>query len=329
MGVLYQSPYELSQDLTDITGNILYKLREVIQKENPDLILVHGDTTTTLSSSLAAYYHKIKLGHVEAGLRSHNKYSPWPEEINRRIAGVIADFHFAPTEKAKENLLAEGLPNESIFVTGNTVIDALKEVIGSISNNAELKKKLDQNFSFLDPHKKLLLVTTHRRENIGEGILNVCDALLQIAARPDVQIIYPVHLNPKVKKPIFERLGNHPSIHLVAPQDYLQFVYLMMNSSLIITDSGGIQEEAPALGRPVLVVRDNTERPEGVDIGVVKLVGTDPQKIVKEVCTYLDNPSFDKQKRDNYALSLYGDGQASVRIKDIILKSLTSQKVLG
>lgn len=300
------------QDLSDITSNVLLGMREVYKEWLPDVILVHGDTTTTLAASLSAYYAKVKVGHVEAGLRTHNKYSPWPEEMNRRITGATADIHFAPTEKARANLLAEGITADAIHVTGNTVIDALLDVVDRVRTDAALKSRIATEFDFLDPSKRLILVTGHRRENFGSGFENICQALAQLAERDDVQILYPVHLNPNVQEPVRRILGRVPNIKLIAPQDYLPFVYLMDRSTLLITDSGGVQEEAPSLGKPVLVMRDTTERPEAVDAGTVKLVGTDPITIVREANLLLDDPTaYETMAR---AHNPYGDGMAAARI---------------
>jgi len=304
------------QDLSDITSNVLLGMREVYQQWKPDLILVHGDTTTTLAASLSAYYAKVKVGHVEAGLRTGNKYAPWPEEMNRRLTGAITDIHFAPTAKARANLLAEGVAEETIHVTGNTVIDALLDVVDRVRTDSVLKTRFEAQFSFLDPAKRLILVTGHRRENFGQGFENICRALAQLAARGDVEILYPVHLNPNVQEPVRRILGNVPAVHLIEPQDYLPFVYLMDRATLIITDSGGVQEEAPSLGKPVLVMRETTERPEAVEAGTVKLVGTDPAAIIREANRLLDDPTaYDAMAR---AHNPYGDGKAAGRIRDIL-----------
>lgn len=309
------------QDLTDITAKVLHNLRPVLADFSPDLVLVHGDTTTTLAASLAAYYQQIAVGHVEAGLRTGNIFSPWPEEVNRKVAGAIADLHFAPTERSRANLLAENVPIDRIHVTGNTVIDALVQVVELMERDDRLKERLSKNFT-LDTAKKLILVTGHRRESFGEGFLRICRALRQIAERPDVEIIYPVHLNPNVKRPVEELLRDRSNVHLVPPQDYLPFVYLMHRSSLILTDSGGVQEEAPSLGKPVLVMRDTTERPEAVDAGTVRLVGTDEDLIVSNVSMLLDDQAaYDAM---SFAHNPYGDGQAAQRICDAILSHSTT-----
>lgn len=305
------------QDLSDITSNVLLGMRTVFKTWRPNWVLVHGDTTTTLATSLAAYYEKISVGHVEAGLRTGNIYSPWPEEMNRRIAGTISAVHFSPTETAKTNLLKEGVQDKAIIVTGNTVIDALQGVVHRVRTDAALMASLAQLFSFLDKAKKLILVTGHRRENFGDGFLNICAALAEISQRNDVQIVYPVHLNPNVQEPVRRLLGSNPNVYLIEPQDYLPFVYLMDQAYLLLTDSGGIQEEAPSLGKPVLVMRDTTERPEAVSAGTVKLVGTDKAEIIKEVNRLLiDSNEYQDMSR---AHNPYGDGNAATRITDFLL----------
>lgn len=300
-----------AQGLTDVTTSVLQKLEGVIREFQPDRILVHGDTTTTFTSSLAAFYQKVSVGHVEAGLRSGDMYSPWPEEMNRRVTGVLADLHFAPTAFARANLLAERVSPERIVVTGNTVIDALLATREKLLSNEPMRSRIAARYPFLD-EKRLILVTGHRRENFGEGMENMCRALLDIAARGDVRIVYPVHLNPNVQEPVRRILGQSPNIHLIEPQDYLPFVYLMDRAYLIITDSGGIQEEAPSLGKPVLVTRNNTERPEAVDAGTVILVGTDRSRVVAEATALLDDEAhYDAMAR---AINPYGDGLATGRI---------------
>ncbi|MDP3168468.1 MAG: UDP-N-acetylglucosamine 2-epimerase (non-hydrolyzing) [Hydrogenophaga sp.] len=303
------------QDLFDITSNILLGLKDVLQQEKPDLVLVHGDTTTTLATSLAAYYARVPVGHVEAGLRTGNKHSPFPEEMNRKLTGSIADIHFAPTAASRDNLLREGIAAEAIHVTGNTVIDALLAVVDKLRNDAALKAELAQRFAFLNPQRRLILVTGHRRENFGEGFQNICEALADIAAEhDDVEILYPVHLNPNVRQPVKDILAARglANVHLIDPVDYLPFLYLMDRSYIIVTDSGGIQEEAPSLGKPVLVMRDTTERPEAVDAGTVKLVGTSREKIVAETRRLLvDADAYATMSR---AHNPYGDGQAVQRI---------------
>ncbi|MDD2899061.1 MAG: UDP-N-acetylglucosamine 2-epimerase (non-hydrolyzing) [Desulfuromonadaceae bacterium] len=304
------------QDLTDITSRVLDGMRAVLRDWQPGLVLVHGDTTTTMASSLAAYYEKIPVGHVEAGLRTGNIYSPWPEEMNRRLTGSIATIHFAPTETARLNLLSEGVAEDQIHVTGNTVIDALLQVVAQFEHNRELQEGMAALFPFLDTAKKMILVTGHRRENFGEGFENICRALKQLGERDDVQIVYPVHLNPNVQEPVQRILYDCPNIHLIGPLDYLPFVYLMSRSFMLITDSGGVQEEAPSLGKPVLVMRETTERPEAVESGTVLLVGTDSDKIVSEATRLLDD--HEAYQAMALAHNPYGDGNASQRIVEIL-----------
>ncbi|SEA62565.1 non-hydrolyzing UDP-N-acetylglucosamine 2-epimerase [Paraburkholderia sartisoli] len=308
------------QDLTDVTARVLTGLRMVFGQWRPDLVLVHGDTTTTMATSLAAYYQRIAVGHVEAGLRTGDIYSPWPEEMNRKIAGAIAVTHFAPTEKARANLLAEGVAAAAIHVTGNTVIDSLLEVHTRIEHSASMHDELSVAFPFLRDDRRLILVTGHRRENFGEGFENMCGALAELAERPDVQIVYPVHLNPNVQEPVARILGALPNVHLIEPQDYLPFVYLMGRSYLILTDSGGVQEEAPSLGKPVLVMRNTTERPEAITAGTVRLVGADRSKIVSEAQSLLnDTDAYERMAR---AHNPYGDGTAAKRIVDILAREI-------
>lgn len=301
-----------NQGLTGITCAILTGLEKVLQEFAPGRVIVHGDTSTTLAASLAAYYRKIPVAHVEAGLRTNNIYSPWPEEANRKLTGALADLHFAPTETAKENLVKENVKPERIIVTGNTVIDALYQVSGTIQTDTQLQKQLAARFPFIENDKKIILVTGHRRESFGEGFENICRALKILAERPDVQIIYPVHLNPNVQEPVYRLLQDIQTIHLIEPQDYLPFVFLMVRSYLILTDSGGIQEEAPSLGKPVLVMRDTTERPEAVAAGTVKLVGADTKNIVENVQVLLDDT--EAYNSMSFAHNPYGDGKASYRI---------------
>jgi UDP-N-acetylglucosamine 2-epimerase (non-hydrolysing) len=307
------------QDLFNLTCRILQGLQPILDKLRPDLVLVHGDTTTTMAASLAAYYFKIPVGHIEAGLRTGDKYAPFPEEINRKVSGVVSSLHFAPTDLARQNLLREGVADSSIFVTGNTVIDALMWTVNKIKSDETLRLKNDAEFDFLDPHKKLVLVTGHRRENFGKGFENICQALAEIAANhPDAEIIYPVHLNPQIQKPVQKILGDKhlPNVYLIEPVGYLPFVYLMNRCHLIITDSGGVQEEAPSLGKPVLVMRDVTERPEAVDAGTVKLVGTNRQKIVEETALLLrDHDAYTKISNSH---NPYGDGMAVGRIIEVL-----------
>ena len=305
------------QTLNDITSRILYGMHDVYEQWKPDLILVHGDTTTTLATGLSAYYAKIAVGHVEAGLRTANKYSPWPEEINRRLTGAIADLHFAPTERARGNLVAEGTNPESIHITGNTVIDALLDVVGRIQDDASLGDSLEKQFPFLDPAKRLILVTGHRRESFGSGFEEICRAIADIARRGDVQLVYPVHLNPKVQEPVMRILARERDVFLLEPQDYLPFVYLMRRSALVLTDSGGIQEEAPSLGKPVLVMRDATERPEALEAGTTKLVGVKRPTIVHEVNRILDD-AVTSGNVAQASSSPFGDGKASERIHTIL-----------
>jgi len=306
------------QNLTQITSTVLTKLGNVLDQYQPDRILVHGDTTTTLAAALAAFYRKIPVGHVEAGLRTGDLMAPWPEEMNRRLCDNIADIYFAPTEKAAENLMQEGYKQENIFITGNTVIDTLYEVTERIQKDPSLQNSFVKMFPYLDTSRKLILVTGHRRENFGQGFENICKALAQIAKRDDVQILYPVHLNPNVSEPVNRILKSKKNIFLNKPMDYLPFIYLLNRSYIVITDSGGIQEEAPSLGKPVLVLRDVTERPEAVEAGTVKLVGTKEEVIVQECANLLENEkSYAVMSR---AHNPYGDGKASQRIVDVISK---------
>lgn len=305
------------QSLNDITANIIVGIKPVLQEFLPDIVLVHGDTATTLAVSIAAYYEKISVGHVEAGLRTGDIYAPWPEEANRKLTGVIAEYHFTPTEMAKNNLISEGYNAKNIAVTGNTVIDALLFAKEKINNSNDLILFFEKKFNFLNKNKKMILVTGHRRENFGSGFENICYALSLIAKKyPDVQVVYPVHLNPNVQKPVKKILCDIDNVHLIEPQDYLPFVYLMSNAYIILTDSGGIQEEAPSLGKPVLVMRDVTERPEAVASGTVKLVGTDTDNIINEVERLLmDNSAYLQM---THAHNPYGDGKACQRIASIL-----------
>lgn len=302
-----------NQTLSDITTGILAGLEKVFQSWKPDMVLVHGDTATTFAASLMAYYHKIKVGHIEAGLRTGDIYSPWPEEANRKLTGVLANYHFAPTVSSKMNLLKEDIDESNIVVTGNTVIDALLMAKNKLDMNDDLRKGFEKKFNFLDFNKKMILVTGHRRENFGQGFLNICQALADIARiYPDIQIVYPVHLNPNVQVPVQSILSDIDNIYLIEPQDYLPFVYLLDRSYLILTDSGGIQEEAPSLGKPVLVMRDTTERPEAVEAGTVKLVGTDVERIKKEVYSLLTNQQNYARMSESH--NPYGDGFACDKI---------------
>ncbi|AUD78505.1 UDP-N-acetylglucosamine 2-epimerase (non-hydrolyzing) [Kangiella profundi] len=307
------------QDLTGVTCGILSGLQNILEDFKPDYVLVHGDTATTLSASLAAYYQQIKVGHVEAGLRTGNIYSPWPEEGNRKLTGAIADLHFAPTKTSKENLLKEGVDSSKIHETGNTVIDALIQVINKLENDLELSSKLERQFNSLQLDQKMVLITGHRRESFGDGFERICTAISKAAQNfPSVQFVYPVHLNPNVREPVNRLLSGLTNVHLIEPLDYLPFVYLMNKSHLILTDSGGIQEEAPSLGKPVLVMRETTERPEAVSAGTVKLVGTDVDTIVSELSNLLvDETAYQKM---SFAHNPYGDGKACQRILDALLK---------
>ncbi len=311
------------QDLYDITTRVLLGLRDVLNEYKPDVVLVHGDTTTTSASSLAAFYEKIKVGHVEAGLRTGDIYSPWPEEANRQITGVLANYHFAPTKTSQDNLLQENKKQNSIIVTGNTVIDALFLALEKIENNEELKNNIldDINAQYkIDESKKIILVTGHRRENHGQGFINICEALKAIAINnPNVDIVYPVHLNPNVQQPVKEILSNISNIYLIEPLQYESFIYMMNKSYFIITDSGGVQEEAPSLAKPVLVMRDTTERPEAVEASTVKLVGTDTKMIIEEAQKLLDD-KYEYEKMSK-AHNPYGDGKACERIVKFIRES--------
>lgn len=318
------------QDLFDVTSRVLLGMRDVLRRVKPDIVLVHGDTSTSTAAALAAFYEQIPVGHVEAGLRTHNIYSPWPEEMNRQLTGRLASFHFSPTELSRRNLLAEGVDDRKIYVTGNTVIDALYIVIDKIKSDKLIKSELDTILmtSGYDvkriqcQERKLVLITGHRRENFGSGFLSICEAIKHLSEKyPEIDFVYPMHLNPNVRKPIMQVFGKIQTVQnlfFIEPLDYLPFVYLMEKSFLVLTDSGGIQEEAPGLGKPVLVMRDTTERPEALEAGTVKLVGTDYDKIVKEVsdlyknCTYYDAMSK--------AVNPYGDGKACDRIIRVLIK---------
>lgn len=344
------------QDLYDVTSRVLLGLRDVLTESKPDLVLVHGDTSTSTTAALAAFYQQIPVGHVEAGLRTHNLYSPWPEEANRQLTGRLAKYHFAPTPLSKQNLLNEGVKEEDIYVTGNTVIDALHLALNKIESDPELKQSLDdileekgynlksnqlsvksneKNTSPITHHRSLILVTGHRRENHGQGFINICNALKQIAEKyPDVDIVYPVHLNPNVQKPVYEILGKKgdelsvnsnqstdyssqitDNIYLIEPLEYLPFLHLMSQSTIVLTDSGGIQEEAPGLGKPVIVMRNTTERPEAVKAGTVKLVGTSTELIVSEISKLLEDKNYYKSM--SQANNPYGDGKACEKIIEI------------
>ena len=317
------------QDLYDVTARVLTGMREVLKEIKPDIVLVHGDTTTSTAAALAAFYQQIPVGHVEAGLRTHNIYSPWPEEMNRLLTGRLATYHFSPTPLSRNNLIKESINDRNIIVTGNTVIDALYWVVDKIKNNKELDNELESVLSKagydvnrLDNGKKLVLITGHRRENFGDGFINMCTAIKDLTIKhPNVDFVYPMHLNPNVRKPIHEVFGEDLSglknMFFIEPLEYLSFVYLMEKSSIVLTDSGGIQEEAPGLGKPVLVMRDTTERPEALNAGTVKLVGTDYNKIVNEVSSLIDDKAaYEKMSK---AVNLYGDGLACGRIVNALL----------
>lgn len=301
------------QDLTDVTTAILQGMKGVFSQFKPEMVLVHGDTATTLAASLAAYYQQIPVAHVEAGLRTGNLYSPWPEEGNRKLTGALARLHLAPTERSSQNLQREGVSPECIVVTGNTVIDALLEVVSKLNSNAALQQRFAEQFKFLSAQRRILLVTGHRRESFGGGFERICQALADTAkAFPDVDVVYPVHLNPNVREPVNRLLAGITNVHLIAPLDYLPFVYLMNRAYLILTDSGGIQEEAPSLGKPVLVMRDTTERPEAVQAGTVKLVGTEIAAITHNLSELLTDAAA--YERMSFAHNPYGDGTACQRI---------------
>lgn len=318
------------QDLYDITCRVLTGMRDVLEQSSPDLVLVHGDTTTSTAAALAAFYKRIPVGHVEAGLRTHNIYSPWPEEMNRQLTGRIATFHFAPTPLSRNNLLREGVDDSRIFVTGNTVIDALHHVVSGLRDDEGLREQVDgelhrrgYDIGRLEGGRRLVLITGHRRENFGQGFLDMCHGILQLCEKyPQVDFVYPMHLNPNVRQPIHQVFGANPpaNVFFIEPLDYLPFVALMERSYLVLTDSGGIQEEAPGLGKPVLVMRDTTERPEAVDAGTVRLVGTSASVIEKETSLLLD--SAEHYKEMSQAVNPYGDGQACSRIINTIRLSL-------
>lgn len=301
-----------AQTLNDITSRVISSLPSVFARFQPDAVLVHGDTSSTLAAALAAFYAGIPVGHVEAGLRTGNMHAPWPEEMNRRLTAPLSTWHFAPTAAARDNLLREGVSDSSIHVTGNTVIDALIQVDRKLTLDAQLRSEMLSRFPFLLSNKRLVLVTGHRRENFGAGFERICRALACLAARHDIQIVYPVHLNPYIQNVIRTNLSGQSNVHLIPPQDYLPFVFLMQQAHLILTDSGGVQEEAPSLGKPVLVMRETTERPEAVSAGTVQLVGTDETSIVRSVLELLDNP--DAYARMSEAHNPYGDGEAAARI---------------
>jgi UDP-N-acetylglucosamine 2-epimerase (non-hydrolysing) len=307
-----------NQSLTELSANVLRGMQDVLEKAKPDVVLVHGDTTTSTMAALAAFYAQTKVGHVEAGLRTFDKWAPFPEEMNRAITGRLTDFHFAPTVSSQINLLRENVAADSITITGNTVIDALMFSVEKVRKN--YPQRCREIVAGLDESKKLILVTGHRRENFGDGVLNICEALLEISRSADVEIVYPVHLNPNIKGPVHDLLGNVPNIHLVEPLDYEAFVWMMDKAYLVITDSGGVQEEAPSLGKPVLVMRDKTERPEAVEAGTVILVGTDRQKIVSETLDLIGNR--ERYMRMSMLHNPYGDGKASGRIAQFLKENL-------
>ena len=305
-----------NQDLYNITAKVLMGLREVLKDFRPDTVLVHGDTTTSMAASLAAFYMQIPVGHVEAGLRTYNMLSPWPEEMNRQVTDRICTYYFAPTEQSKKNLLQENIDEKKIFITGNTVIDALLMAVDIISSTHGMEEKIAKEFQekgYTVGNREYILVTGHRRENFGEGFLHICKAIKELAAlHPDMDIVYPVHLNPNVQKPVYELLSGVDNVYLISPLDYLPFIYAMQHSTLLLTDSGGVQEEAPSLGKPVLVMRDTTERPEAVEAGTVKLVGTDAEAIVSNVTALLQDKEMYKRMSETH--NPYGDGQACERI---------------
>ena len=305
-----------NQDLYDITAKVFMGLREVLKDFRPDTVLVHGDTTTSMAASLAAFYMQIPVGHVEAGLRTYNMLSPWPEEMNRQVTDRICTYYFAPTEQSKKNLLQENIDEKKIFITGNTVIDALLMAVDIISSTSGMEEKIAKEFQekgYTVGNREYILVTGHRRENFGEGFLHICKAIKELAAlHPDMDIVYPVHLNPNVQKPVYELLSGVDNVYLISPLDYLPFIYAMQHSTLLLTDSGGVQEEAPSLGKPVLVMRDTTERPEAVEAGTVKLVGTDAEAIVSNVTALLQDKEMYKRMSETH--NPYGDGQACERI---------------
>lgn len=307
---------QTNQGLPDLFARILAGVSHVIARRKPDLLLVHGDTSTTLAAALAAFYAHVPIGHIEAGLRTGNIVSPWPEEMNRRLATPLASLHFAPTIRARDNLLSENVPADHIHTTGNTVIDALLDVVEMLDADADLQAHLDAKFPFLDPNRRLILVTGHRRESFGHGLENICQALVDIARSRNVQLVYPVHLNPNVREPVNRLLEGISNVHLLEPLEYLPFVRLMSLAHLIITDSGGIQEEAPSLGKPVLVMREVTERPEAVEAGTVTLVGSQRERIVAEALRLLDDESTYEAMIQ--AHNPYGDGKASLRIAKVI-----------
>jgi len=305
-----------NQGLAELSARALTGLDEVLQRRQPDIVLVHGDTTTSFVAGLAAFYRRVPVGHVEAGLRTGDLYAPWPEEFNRRVVGVVARLHFAPTRRAFDALVREGVPPSHVGITGNTVIDALQAVSRRLDEDSALSARQAALLPALDPARRLVLVTGHRRENFGEGFRNICTALAELASRPDVQIVYPVHLNPNVQGPVHALLATLDNVHLIAPQDYLPFVWLLKRCHMVLTDSGGLQEEAPVFGKPVLVMRETTERPEALDAGTAELVGTDVQRIVGAATRLLDDPAAYQHMAQ--AHNPYGDGTAARQIAQLL-----------
>ena len=321
-----QPEYDLNimapgQDLYDITAKVLLGLRDVLKEFAPDVVLVHGDTTTSMAAALAAFYQQINVGHVEAGLRTYDLSSPWPEEMNRQVTDRICTYYFAPTIQSQENLLRENVADSKIYITGNTVIDALLMAVDMIATDPVKQQALHtdlQTKGYTITDRRYILVTGHRRENFGDGFLHICQAIKELAHQhPDIDIVYPVHLNPNVQRPVYELLSELPNVYLIAPLDYLPFIYAMQHSCLLLTDSGGVQEEAPSLGKPVLVMRDTTERPEAVEAGTVKLVGTNAQTIVDNVNQLLNDESLYRQMSETH--NPYGDGKACERIRDVLI----------
>lgn len=310
------------QTLFDVTTGILHGMEQLFQQYLPDMILVQGDTTTVLAASLAAFYYKVQVGHVEAGLRTGNRYSPYPEEMNRLLTTRLSNIHFAPTERSRQNLLKENIADSDIFVTGNTVIDALFQAEKILLGDKKLLDELDNRFAPISADKKMILITGHRRENHGDGILNICAAIRHLAGRQDVEMVYPVHPNPNIRDVVAKELGGLSNVHLIQPLDYLSFLYMMRRSFLVMSDSGGVQEEAPSLGKPVLVMRESTERPEALEAGTVRLVGTDTHEIITETELLLDDP--EEYRRRCAIANPFGDGTAAERIADI-LEELFSQ----
>lgn len=310
------------QTLEALTARLLEGFSGVLQQARPDLVLVHGDTTTSMAGAMACFYQRIPVGHVEAGLRTGNLQSPWPEEFNRRVVGLVTRLHFAPTPQARHNLLAEGVPAEQVVVTGNTVVDALQATWRRIEGDAALRASLERQFAFLDPAKRLVLVTGHRRENFGDGIRSICEGLRRLAQRSDTQVLYPVHLNPRVRVQVEAVLTGVSNIHLVGPQDYFSFVFLLRRCHLVLTDSGGIQEEAPSFGKPVLVMRDTTERPEAIEAGTARLIGTDPERIAQEAARLLDDEA--DYARMSSSTNPFGDGTAAEQIAQAVRRYLAA-----